>query len=64
MELMKLLVSSLKQYYKQHKENNIFGELILKELYKFMSDLLKENGDEQGSKFYKNKIKKLEEKKH
>jgi hypothetical protein len=61
MESMKILVSSIKKYYKQNKENNVFGELILKELYKFMSDLLKENGDEQGAKYYKNKIKKFEE---
>ena len=61
MESMKILISSIKKYYKQNKENNVFGELVLKELYKFMSDLLKENGDEQGAKYYKNKIKKFEE---
>ena len=60
MESMKELVNVIKSIYKANKENNIFCVLVLKELFKFISDLLKENGDLEGSKYYENKKKKYE----
>ena len=60
MESMKELVNLIKSIYKANKENNIFCALVLKELFKFISDLLKENGDLEGSKYYENKKKKYE----
>jgi hypothetical protein len=60
MESMKELVNVIKSIYKANKENNIFGALVLTELFKFISALLKENGDEEGSKYYEGKKKKYE----
>ena len=59
MESMENLGNALKNYYKEHKDNNFFGVLVLKELYKFVYELLKENGDEQGAKIYLSKIEKI-----
>ena len=60
MESKKELVNVIKSIYKANKENNIFGALVLTELFKFISALLKENGDEEGSKYYEGKKKKYE----
>ncbi len=60
MESMKELVNEIKSFYKLKKENNIFCSQVLIELFKFISALLKENGDEEGSKYYEDKKKKYE----